>query len=110
MLKRFWLSYDFGIDGDYDGLYGWLDEIKAVECGEGTASFQIEIGAAKDVSGSVLRKIRQQPTKLRARDRLYLVWIGERGKVKGKFIHGKRRRAPWSGYAVEGAEETEDAS
>ena len=27
-MNRFWLSYDFGIQGDYGPLYIWLDEIE----------------------------------------------------------------------------------
>ena len=34
---RFWLSYDLGINGDYDGLYRWLDRQGAKECGSSMA-------------------------------------------------------------------------
>jgi hypothetical protein len=51
MKKRFWLSYDLGIDGDYDGLYGWLDRIKAIECGDGLASFALDVGKSRDIPG-----------------------------------------------------------
>lgn len=32
-----WLSYDLGAKGDYDGLYSWLDNHKAKECGDSIA-------------------------------------------------------------------------
>jgi hypothetical protein len=35
MLKKtIWLSYDLGIRGDYKGLYEWLDNHEAKECGD----------------------------------------------------------------------------
>lgn len=39
MTKAIWISYDLGIGGDYDGLYRWLANHKAVECGDGLAFF-----------------------------------------------------------------------
>ena len=39
MSIRVWLSYDLGIKGDYAALYIWLDEHKALECGDSIATF-----------------------------------------------------------------------
>ncbi|MHB9292468.1 hypothetical protein Holit_01566 [Hollandina sp. SP2] len=39
MSTRVWLSYDLGIKGDYANLYIWLDEHKALECGDSIATF-----------------------------------------------------------------------
>jgi hypothetical protein len=39
MSIRVWLSYDLGIKGDYGDLYLWLDEHKALECGDSIATF-----------------------------------------------------------------------
>lgn len=36
--KRVWISYDLGVQADYDGLYQWLDEHKARECGDSVAT------------------------------------------------------------------------
>jgi hypothetical protein len=107
MKKRFWLSYDLGIDGDYDGLYGWLDRIKAIECGDGLASFALDVGKSRDIPAFILKQIKQR-TSLRKRDRLYLIWRREDKKMSGDFIHGERHRSPWAGYAVEGSDSTED--
>lgn len=108
MLKRFWLSYDFGIDGDYDGLYAWLDSLEAVECGDSFCSFQIETGDGPPET-AVLRDIKKHVS-LRKKDRVYLVWRRENGAVTGKFVAGRRRRASWAGYAVNSSEESEDAA
>ena len=37
--KAIWLSFDLGVAGDYPGLYKWLDEHDAVECGDSVAFF-----------------------------------------------------------------------
>lgn len=98
MDMRFWLNYDFGIDGDYEALYQWLDTIEAVECGDGSASFLFTANV-KTSSSDVLKHIKKV-VKLRKRDRLYLIWRKENGKMTGEFIHGHRKRAPWAGYAI----------
>jgi hypothetical protein len=40
--KGIWISFDFGLKGDYTGLYEWLDNKEAVECGIGLAYFNFE--------------------------------------------------------------------
>lgn len=106
-LKRLWLTYDLGIDGDYDTLYRWLDGLKAVECGDGVCSLQLDIGA-KSPDAAVIAELKKLKIKFRDRDRIYLIWRRDTGAVTGSFIVGKRHRAPWSGYAVEEAEEDTD--
>ena len=32
-----WMSYDLGVSGDYEGLYAWLDDHNAKECGNSVA-------------------------------------------------------------------------
>ena len=34
-----WMSYNLGVTGDYEGLYAWLDEHNAKECGNSVAWF-----------------------------------------------------------------------
>jgi hypothetical protein len=106
MKKRFWMSYDLGIDGDYDGLYSSLDALDARECGDSACSFELEIGK-KDPPAAVLALVKKH-AKLRSKDRLYLIWRKDNGSITGRFIAGSRRRAPWAGYAVQSGE-TEDA-
>jgi hypothetical protein len=107
MKKRFWLTYDLGIDGDYDGLYALLDELEAVECGDSACSFELD-PRKKEPPAAVLAEVRRH-AKLRTKDRIYLLWRKNDGSITGRFIAGKRRRSPWAGYAVESSGESEDA-
>jgi len=95
--KRIWLSYDLGINGDYQGLYEWLDSYNAVDCGSYTASFEFEY--ASDVEKEVITQLKEI-CKLDNRDRIYLCYFDEnRSGVVGNFIYGKRQKAPWFGYS-----------
>ena len=101
MKKFIWLSYDLGVTGDYEGLYSWLDDRGAKECGDSVAYFPFShdgdmIESLKADLGSVVS--------LNKRTRIYVVYKDE-GKLKGRFIIGGRKRAPWEGY---GAHEEQD--
>ena len=37
MKRAIWISYDFGVRGDYEGIYTWLDDHGAIECGDSIA-------------------------------------------------------------------------
>jgi hypothetical protein len=98
-MRRFWLSYDLGLQADYGPLYAWLDKMQARECGDSAATFTVDKSrerVAKELA-EVVRK-----------GRLYLIGRTAAGKTIGGFILGGRKRAPWSGFAegaVEAAEE-----
>jgi hypothetical protein len=96
--KAFWISYDLGLKGDYSGIYTWLDNVKAKECGDSVAFF------AKEYTGDIVEAVKKDilqyftPSKT---DRIYLIYLETKtGKVKGNFLFGGRKRAPWEGYAV----------
>jgi hypothetical protein len=40
MKKLIWISYDLGVKGDYEGLYAWLDNHNAKECGNSIAALE----------------------------------------------------------------------
>ncbi len=42
MKKMVWISYDLGVKGDYEGLYAWLDDHKAKECGNSLAALEYD--------------------------------------------------------------------
>ncbi len=94
--KTFWLSYDLGLKGDYEGLYQWLDEHQAKECGSALAMFK------RDVNGTTfIEDIEEELTsavKFKDGDRIYLIWR-DGALNKGKFVVGGRKRSPWEGYA-----------
>lgn len=99
--KAIWVSYDFGLKGDYTGLYEWLDEKEAVECGNGLAFFSYTINSDSS-NENILKEITESlkdSVKLSRSDRVYLIWRDELSKkVKGEFINGGRKQSPWEGY------------
>lgn len=101
-----WLSYDLGVQGDYEGLYAWLDAHEAKECGDGLAAFRFEY------SGDLLASLKSElsaAVSLDKRSRLYVIRL-EHGSMKGKFLVGKRKNAPWIGFGPARGEEEEDAT
>ena len=107
--KRFWLSYDLGVKGDYSSLYTWLDSMQAKECGNSVATFDFEY---KDKYLPELKKSLEDNIKLSKNDRIYVVWrkVDPKTKstsVQGRFIIGKRKPSPWEGYA-QGSEDSTD--
>jgi hypothetical protein len=108
MLKSIWLSYDLGVRGDYQSLYQWLDQQEALECGDSVAYMRYSIdanlsddGLASGVYADIKRNVN-----LKKFDRLYLIWK-DGDKIKGKFLHGNRKAAPWAGFAGRQAESDE---
>lgn len=101
MVNRIWVSYDLGVDGDYEGLYRWLDAHEAVECGDSCASL-LWSKATGGIDHSIKLDLKKA-VKLRNRDRVYLIFQDAQNKYKGKFIIGGRKKsAPWTGYAMSG--------
>lgn len=83
--KRYWLSFDLGLRGNYEELYIWLDNMKALECGENIATF---------VTDKSVKQINEELAKfLKKSVRIYII-----AKSGGKFILGRRKRPSWAGY------------
>lgn len=89
-----WLSYDLSVNGDYDGLYRWLDEHKAIECGTSVAYFKFQYNE------DLVSELRQQlvaAVEFSRKDRIYL--ISKQGTLfRGTFLIGKRKSSPWDGF------------
>ena len=114
--KGIWISYDFGLKGDYTGLFTWLDNHQAVECGNGSAFISYDIGSLgiSDDSEKLVETISsdiKEYVKLSKSDRLYIVWKDSNtDKIKGEFISGSRKQAPWEGYGkLKGVSQTDSA-
>jgi len=112
MPKAIWISYDFGLKGDYTGFYTWLDNHKAVECGHGLAF--LNYSDDSNSSPQLLENLKTnllKTVKLSESDRLYIIWK-EYGKpiVKGQFINGARRQSPWEGYGKRSDSSIQDIS
>lgn len=94
MKKTVWISYDLGVKGDYEGLYSWLDNHNAKECGTSVAVL------VYDFIANLVEELQRdlsQSVNLGKHDRIYIIWR-EDHKIQGRFLFGKRKAAPWSGY------------
>jgi hypothetical protein len=99
--SAFWITFDFKPSSDLPGLYGWLDSMKAVECGKDAAFFTMEDSGedpVKAIKDEILAHV-----SIRKKDRIYMVYKDRvSGKLKGKFIFGTRKWARWEGWISEG--------
>jgi hypothetical protein len=106
MLKKqdskIWLSFDLGINGDYEGMYAWLDKQNAEECGDSFAIIR-DFQFTGDIAKALLKEIRQH-VKLRRRDRIYMIC---NKPLVAKFIVGGRKNAPWRGYSINNTQEAD---
>ena len=104
--KTVWLAFDLGVRGDYEGLYVFLAEVNAKECGGNLAvfTFQFQDDLIKELKAAIKGQM-----KFDKRSRLYVMYTKPDGKPTGKFIVGGRKSPPWAGYGVVGVDE-EDVS
>ena len=98
MEVRIWISYDLGTDGDYVGMYAWLDCHDAVECGDSFASLLINCESRETVERDVLAELHKN-VNLKPTDRIYLLYRREDNMTKGTFLYGNRKESPWKGTA-----------
>jgi hypothetical protein len=97
---RFWITFDLGLRSTNQKLYEWLDKVKARECGPFAATFQ-----STKPRSSLIKELGRL---VDGQARLYL--IGREtpeDKVIGGFVLGRRKAAPWEGFA-EGFDQEED--
>jgi len=98
MKSAVWVSYDLGVQADYEGMYAWLDEHQAKECGDSLAFLNYEY------SGALLQALTadlEKSVQITKRTRIYVLYREQDTKnMKGKFIFGGRKSPPWAGYSV----------
>jgi hypothetical protein len=54
-----------------------------------------------DSQGDLVAEVRRElkkNVKLTARSRIYVIYRGDDTKVKGTWLVGSRKKAPWTGY------------
>lgn len=102
MERLIWLSFDLGVSGDYEGMYAWLDDHRAKECGSSVACFQFSCDG--DIDEALKTEI-ADAVSLNKRSRVYLVYW-DKNRLKGRYIIGRRKSAPWDGYGT--GEELDD--
>lgn len=105
--KVFWISYDLGLKGDYPGMYKFLDTLNAKECGDSLAFFNKSLGRNGDYAQVIKDELEKYVT-LSNTDRVYLIHLDDKNQVKGNFLYGGRKRAPWEGYALSDSETDAD--
>jgi hypothetical protein len=107
MTRGVWIYFDLGINGDYEGMYAWLDNHGAHACGEHLAFVRYEFEddlfneLKNDVSGEV---------DLAPKDYIYVIFQDEPGNTVGRFLTGRRMRSPWSGYGTADSGDVVDVS
>ena len=94
-----WMNYDLGIQGDYTGLYTWLDDREAKECGYSTAFFTLDLDDDEDIF-AMLRRELEDSVELTGKARVYVCYLRGGGRVRAGFVVGRRKMAPWAGYAA----------
>lgn len=106
MMSTVWLSYDLGVRGDYEGLYAWLDDHVARECGDSIALLKYSH------SGDLIEEIKSDlkaAVEIDKRTRIYVIYRdGSTNKNKGKFIFGKRKAAAWVGFGASSGENVDE--
>lgn len=101
LVARYWLSFDLGFGADYEYLFEWLDRLEAKECTPSTATFDTDMTIA-----AIERELKEL-LKDNKRARLYIIFM-KNSRMIGRWVAGKRKAAPWSGYYVPTSEEDED--
>ena len=101
-----WLSFDLGLRGDYEGMYAWLDQHRAKECGEGVAFLSYSHDGA--TLPEKLKADLDKSLTFDKRSRVYVIWRDKTHRMKGRFIVGSRRAAPWVGTAPGAAAEDDE--
>lgn len=97
MQVRIWISFDLGENGDYQGMYVWLDNHQAVECGNNFASLFVECTDRGTVEEDVMAELKQH-VHLVPSDRIYVVYRREDNLTRGAFMYGHRKSSsPWAG-------------
>ena len=97
MKSAIWISYDLGVRGDYEGMYTWLDQHDAKDCGDSLAFLNYEY------SGELLKALiadLEEAVEITKRMRIYVIYREPKTrKMKGNFIFGGRKAPPWAGFA-----------
>lgn len=100
MKTRVWLSYDLGIDGDWDGLDRFLDECEALECGGNLATFRFEFESEHTLVPELTAAVKKAVDLSKGRPRIYAMYGIHDYDVKGEFIAEHRQPARWLGSAT----------
>lgn len=102
-----WLTYDLGIGGDFQGLYSWLDDKEAIECGNNNA--YLKYSYSDDITSDnqlvkTLQEDLEKTVSFKPGNRIYIVRksldTDKQRRSIGSFVIGKRKASPWEGYGT----------
>lgn len=94
-MMTFWIMFDLGVKGDYQNAYRWLDNHKAVECGNDLAAVP-DYSYAEDFLKELTADL-SSSINIEKKDKIYVIYKNESGQPVGKFIFGNRRFPRWAG-------------
>jgi len=100
------MSYDLGIDGDYENLFAWLDRQGARECGDSVAYLPYEY--TDDLASALVADL-EKVVVIRPKDRVYVI-AHEGDTTSGQFVFGGRKSSPWEGYAIKESSDIDGAT
>ncbi len=103
------LNYDLSFNGDYEGLFKWLDDHNADDCGQNFCEFSYTVNpgeisqkepqkAANQVALMIDKDI-TSTVKLNKGDRIYIVSSYDNVMFSG-FLAGGHGPKPWAGYST----------
>ena len=95
MQSAIWLSYDLGVSGDYEGMYSWLENHGAKECGPSVAFLK-----SYEFEGDLLESLKADVgdmVALNRQSRIYAIF-NDNGRLRGRYVVGKRKAPPWTGF------------
>ncbi len=105
MKSTIWLSYDLGVSGDYEGMYSWLENHGAKECGSSVAFLK-----SYEFEGDLLESLKADvgdTVTLNRRSRIYVIF-NDNGHLRGRYVVGKRKAPPWTGFGDESEQEVDE--
>ncbi len=98
--KTIYVSYDLGLKGDYNGLFTWLDSLEAKECGAGLALLEMDFPENDhDKIYNYLKMEIPKHVDIEPNDRIYIILRAPDKTMKGRFVFGGRKKAPWFGFS-----------
>lgn len=106
MKKTVYLSYDLGFDGDYEGLYRFLDQHQATECGSSLARFTYNY--ITDLKAELTKEL-ETHISVTPKVRIYIIFKNGDDIMKGIWLYGNRKNPPWAGYHIAAKDLEEDS-
>lgn len=111
--KSIWLSFDFGLKGNYNALFTFLDNHGAKDCGNNLAHLELD-NPSDATPEKMIENLKSELGEIvlpSPNDRIYAIWRDDADgstKVKGRFLFGKRKSPPWNGYGARNDNQSSD--